>query len=294
MMLLALLADGDLAYLAGGCKEFVNLMVQRYLSLGGRISLKSNVDKIIVNNDRAVGVRLADGGECRADYTISAADAHSTIFKMLSGRYVDTEIVSRFERWPLYRPLVMVSYGVKREFRDEKPFQMIEIQEPLREGDRVISSLMLRIFNYSSHFAPSGKTVIQVEYDSDWDYWHSLYKENREEYNREKERLAGKILEHLDKYYPGIFNTVEVVDVATPVTTWRYTANYRGSWGGWLLTPANIFKAIKRSLPGLQSFYMAGQWVVPGGGVPASLYSGRHAVQLLCHQDHKKFKNCTP
>ena len=289
MMLLALLANRELAYLAGGCQEFVSLITQRYLSLEGRISFNSSVDKIIVENDRAAGVRLKDGGEYRADCIISAADGHSTIFQMLDGKYVDKEIVSRFEHWPLCHPMVMASYGVRREFRNERPFQMIEIQEPLWEGDRAVSSLMLRIFNYSSRFAPPGKTVIQAEYDSDWDFWYNLYRGNRDEYNREKDRLAGKILECLEKYYPGLSNIVEVADVATPVTTWRYTGNYRGSWGGWLLTPANMAKAVKRTLPGLQNFYMAGQWVMPGGGVPTSLYSGRHAVQLLCHRDGKKF-----
>jgi phytoene dehydrogenase-like protein len=34
---------------------------------------------------------------------------------------------------------------------------------------------------------------------------------------------------------------------------------------------------------------MAGQWVMPGGGVPACLYSGRHAIQLLCRDDGKAF-----
>lgn len=289
MMLLALLANRELAYLAGGCQDFVSLITRRYLSMEGRISFNSSVDKIIVEDNRAAGVRLKDGCEYRADYIISAADGYSTIFQMLDGKYIDKEIMSRFEHWPLCRPLVMVSYGVRREFRNEKPFQMIEIQEPLWEGDCPVSSLMLRIFNYSSRFAPPGKTVIQAEYDSDWDFWNNLYWKDRDKYNREKERLAGEILERLEKYYPEISSIVEVVDVATPVTTWRYTGNYRGSWGGWLLTSANIFKAIKRTLPGLQDFYMAGQWVMPGGGVPTSLYSGKHAIQLLCHRDGKKF-----
>jgi phytoene desaturase len=46
---------------------------------------------------------------------------------------------------------------------------------------------------------------------------------------------------------------------------------------------------IQRTLPGLSDFYMAGQWVMPGGGVPPCLLSGRHAVQLLCPNDGKTF-----
>ena len=87
---------------------------------------------------------------------------------------------------------------------------------------------------------------------------------------------------------------MEVTDVATPYTTWRYTLNYGGAWGGWLMTPQAIRTTIERTLPGLSDFYMAGQWVMPGGGVPSCLYSGRHAVQLLCRQDGKPFLTAVP
>jgi phytoene dehydrogenase-like protein len=45
----------------------------------------------------------------------------------------------------------------------------------------------------------------------------------------------------------------------------------------------------KKTLPGLENFYMAGQWVVPGGGVPPCFYSARHVIQILCKRDGKPF-----
>jgi phytoene dehydrogenase-like protein len=56
-----------------------------------------------------------------------------------------------------------------------------------------------------------------------------------------------------------------------------------------MMTPEAFRTTIARTLPGLDNFYMAGQWVMPGGGVYPVLYSGRHAVQLLCHQDGRPF-----
>jgi phytoene desaturase len=49
----------------------------------------------------------------------------------------------------------------------------------------------------------------------------------------------------------------------------------------------NILENIERRLPGLGNLYMAGHWVM--GGVPGVLFSGRHAVQLMCHDDGRKF-----
>jgi hypothetical protein len=47
-------------------------------------------------------------------------------------------------------------------------------------------------------------------------------------------------------------------------------------------------------LDGLKNFTMAGQWVMPGGGLPKSAQSGRWAVQKLTKSDKKKFKHFVP
>jgi len=45
---------------------------------------------------------------------------------------------------------------------------------------------------------------------------------------------------------------------------------------------------IQKALPGLRNFWLAGQWVEPGGGIPMVGLSGRNVVQLICHQDEKQ------
>jgi len=70
-------------YPIGGSLEFARVLEQRYLALGGKIHYKSEVVKILVENDQVVGVRLADGSEHHSDIVISAADGHTTIFEML-------------------------------------------------------------------------------------------------------------------------------------------------------------------------------------------------------------------
>jgi phytoene dehydrogenase-like protein len=42
-------------------------------------------------------------------------------------------------------------------------------------------------------------------------------------------------------------------------------------------------------LPGLDRFYLAGQWVEPGGGVPMATMSGRHAVEIICAAQGRPF-----
>lgn len=41
---------------------------------------------------------------------------------------------------------------------------------------------------------------------------------------------------------------VEVTDVATPYTTWRYTRNYRGAYEGWLPVPEVLTSRVEKTL----------------------------------------------
>lgn len=293
-MLLGMVADGHIGLLGNGSLDFALSIERRYRQLGGQVTYQATVKEILVQEDRAVGVRLIDGSEHYADVVVSAADGYSTIFDMLGGRYLDKKIEERYETWPKIRPLVMVSFGMAREFEEEPWLTMVRLEEPFVVGPQSIGELILRIFNYSTQFAPPGKTVVQAAFETTWGHWRSLYEEEQEGYRAEKERVAAEVLRRLERHFPGISAQVEMTDVATPHTLWRYTRNHRGAYMGWLPTPEVIMTTIPRTLPGLDDFYMAGQWVMPGGGVPPCLYAGRHVVQILCRRDGRPFVTTMP
>jgi len=169
-MVLGLLADGQMGLLEGGSLNFVLPIEKRYKDLGGQVTYKATVEEILVENDRAMGVRLVDGSQHRADIVVSAADGYSTIFEMLGGRYVDKKIENRYRNWELIRPLVMVSFGVAREFPGEPWLSIIMLERPFSVGRQAIDGLMLRLFNYSPRFAPPGKTVVQAAFETEWDF----------------------------------------------------------------------------------------------------------------------------
>ncbi len=293
MLILGLLPNRQLGLLTKSCTDFVGSMEERYKSLGGQVTYNSTVKEVIVENDRAVGVRLADGSEMRADVVVSAGDGHSTIFNLLGGKYIDKKLTERYKNWKLLSPVVTISYGVNREFKGEEPLRFLFLKTPLMIGDVSLTGFPIRFFNYSPHFAPSGKTVVQALLHTDFNWWNELQKD-RPRYDIAKKELAAKVLERLEPHYPGLTAQVEVTDVATPYTTWRYTLNREGAFMGWIPTPQAMRSQVKKTLPGLQNFYMAGQWVMPGGGVPPCLYSGRQVIQLLCKRDRKKFSASNP
>ncbi len=86
-----------------------------------------------------------------------------------------------------------------------------------------------------------------------------------------------------------IRNNLEMTDVATPITFERYTGNRHGSVPGWLMTTGTVGKRLPKTLPGLDRFYMIGQWQEPGGGVVMLALAGRETVQIICSRDGNEF-----
>lgn len=291
----AWLHNQNAGYPIGGSLPLSLAMANRYKALGGTIEYSSRVEKILVEDDRAVGVRLADGSEHRAGRVISAADGHTTLFEMLDGEYGDDQTRQPYQEWAPFPPLLYVGIGVNRTF-EEQPQTVSGISFPLRQpteiGSAVRERMELRIFNHDPTLAPEGKTSMTVMLLSDYDYWRELA-QDRAAYDEKKDQIARTIVELLDQRFPGISEQVEMVDVATPMTFERYTGNWKGSFEGWLLTPENastLIRPMRQTLPGLEKFYMCGQWVEPGGGLPTSVMSGRRLVQALCKEDQKKFE----
>ncbi len=303
MMTLAWMHNRDAGYPIGGSLDFARGIERRYLDLGGEIHYGARVEEILVEADRAVGVRLAGGAddgrprEHRADIVISAADGHATIFDMLAGRYADDKIRGYYEEWPIFQPIVQVSLGVARDLSAEPQMVSFPLEPPLTIAGEARERMGVRHFCDDPTMAPPGKSAVVVSFDSDYAYWQELHRE-RERYDAEKKDIAVKVIAQLEKRLPGIEDQVEVVDVATPITTERYTGNWQGSIEGWMITAETMGmmmgKGMDKTLPGLENFYMVGQWVEPGGGVPTAAGSGRRVIQMICKRDGKRFEARVP
>ena len=81
-----------------------------------------------------------------------------------------------------------------------------------------------------------------------------------------------------------------MTDVTTPATIIGFSNNWKGSYEGWLATPETGFDGLPNTLSGLDNFYLCGQWVAVGGGVPTAMMSGRTVAQLICQKEHKEFE----
>ena len=273
-------------YIKGGSFPLAQRMVEKFNKLGGKLSYKKRVEKIIVENNVAKGVLLSVGTTIPADFVISAADGYSTIFRMLEAKYMSKEIDFAYKNWELFTPIVQVSFGIKKDVPSEFPI-IINITKGLTIGKTTLDNgYSVMNYAYDSTMAPEGKTTIVLRYDSPWKLWENM---DDNEYKEEKLQIKKDATTCLEKIYPGITEFIEVVDVATPTTDVKYTGVKDGAYEGFMPSKDNMMKTLKMQLPGLQNFYMAGQWLFPGGGLPPSAQTGKWAVQLICKKEKQRF-----
>ncbi len=290
--MLAWMTAGNAGYPVGGTPKLIGLILDRYASLGGKIRFGAEAEKIIVDNGRASGVLLSNGERLAADIVISAADGHATLFDMLEGKYVSDKFKKVYETFKLFPSCVQVSLGVAADLKDEPGlFYAALDREIVIDPQTKTSSFSVRIFNFDPTFAPPGKTAVVVFFVTTNDgYWRSLRDNDRPKYDAEKNRVAREVIAAFESRFPAARGKVEVVDVATPATVVRYTGNWRGSMEGWLMTPATGFRPLPAVLPGLKNFYMVGQWISPGGGLPSGLLTARAVSQKICRDNRRPWK----
>jgi phytoene dehydrogenase-like protein len=295
MSLLAYLHTGNASFPTGGSLAFAHALERRYLDLGGDILYNAQVEKILTEDNRAVGVRLYNDAVLTADYVISAADGRGTIFDMLDGQYLNRSIQRMYDGHLPLHTQVQVSLGVKRDMSAEPHWVTYLLDEPLLIIGEERREVGVKHYCFDPGLAPAGKSVMEVMIRSEYEYWQRIY--GRKLYDTEQNQVSDLVVDFLGRQYPGIREDIEFTDEATPLSYERYTGNWRGATCGFLLskdTMPMLITGVPKTLPGLENFYMAGHWVEPGGTVTLAAASGRCVVQLICHADGRPFEATLP
>ena len=282
IMMFAWFNQKNAGYLIGGSLPLAKRMTEKYMSLGGKLTTKAKVSNIIVENNTAKGVVLSDGTRLESDYVISAADGHSTIYNMLEGKYLSKKISNAYNNWELFTPLVQVSFGINKILVSDGPVESWLVKDQLIGRTKPESGYSIMNYSFDPTMAPDGKSVIVIRYESPWELWKDM---SPDEYKNEKSQIEQDAKAILEKRYPGISSSLEVCDVATPLTDVNYTGVWKGAYEGFMPSSKNLMANLDPVLPGLKKFYMAGQWLFPGGGLPPAGQSGKWAIQYICRDE---------
>jgi len=283
-------------YPIGGSLNFSKILEKKFIELGGKINYRSKVAKITTEiadgRNKVCGIELENGTQEAADYIVSAADGHSTIFKLLDSKFINEETIFPYEKLDTCPSLIYISFGIKQKFEDIPGQVVLSLDKELEiDAGTKIKSITFRIFNYDSTLAPEGSTLISCLIPTNQhQYWIDLKKNEPEKYKGEKDRIGKDVLACFENRFNGASEQLEMMDIATPASITRYTHNWKGSFAGWSMNAKTVMRKIRKTLPDLDNLYLAGQWVEVVGGLPVAIMSGRQAAQLICDKDGKEFE----
>jgi phytoene dehydrogenase-like protein len=206
---------------------------------------------------------------------------------MLGGKYLTKKIKNAYDNWELFTPIVQVSFGINGIVPSDSPNELHMVPDCKIGRTKTTNGYSFMNYQFDPTMAPDGKSVIVMRFESPWELWNDM---KPEEYENEKTKIEEDARALLLKHYPDLKDSIEVADVATPLTDVRYTGVWKGSYEGFLPSSKNLMDNIPPTLPGLKKFYMAGQWLFPGGGLPPAGQSGKWAIQYICKEEKKSFR----
>ena len=275
---MGILARGDGGFPEGGSLPFAGRIAAKFQALGGELIMNTRAEKVVIENGRATGV-MANGKLIPADAVIVTADT------MLAHNLFDVELKA-----PWYDEMrkhteptmcVFVSLGINADLSAYPHGLVVKPDKPLELSGRKYEYLSLNNYAADRDYSPEGKSAVTLVLDGDtWDYWKKAKEEGR--YKEEKAKLAETVIAALAERIPEIEGSVEVCDVATPLTYERYCGNWKGSWMSEVAFNMNVGNGYPAAIDGLSGVYFAGQRMMPPGGLPVALMTGRTAVQYLC------------
>jgi phytoene dehydrogenase-like protein len=98
------------AYPTGGCIAVTSAYIKGIKDNGGEIFLNTPVEKVIVEDGKAVGI-IAGGEEYRAQYVVSNADIKNTVFNLVGEQYFEQDYLDYIKglKYSFRSPVVRIA-----------------------------------------------------------------------------------------------------------------------------------------------------------------------------------------
>ncbi|MDF5725508.1 MAG: carotene isomerase [Rhizonema sp. PD37] len=263
---------GGVNYPKGGVGQIAQKLVEGLVQYGGLIQYQARVTKIIIENKKAVGVQLANGQIYHAQRIVSNATRWDTFENLLPKQEipnVENKWQQRYQKSPSFLSLHM---GVKASVlpnETECHHILLEEWEKMADPEGTVFVSIPTLLD--PNLSPTGYHIIHSftpHWFADWQGFSAS------EYEAKKEEAAGRIIQRLEKIFPGLDAGLDYLEVGTPRTHRRFLGREDGTYGpiprrklrGLLGMPFN-----RTAIPRL---YCVGDSTFPGQGLNAVAFSG--------------------
>lgn len=284
----------------GGSSKIVETIDPVIEEAGGTILISAEVDEILVEGSKAVGVKMADGKEFRGDMVISGAGLMTTyktlmpeaVFKKNKLEEQITKVNNSVAHLSLYIGLngspeelnlpkanywvypgdVSHDECVERYVKDtNQPFPVVYISFPSAKDP-----------DWSNRYP--GKSTIDIitlmpyEIFAKWE--DTRWKNRGDEYETLKESFAQRLLDELFKLEPHLKDKIDFYELSSPITTKHFINYEKGEIYGLDHSPDRFQHKFLRPHTPVKNFYLTGQDIVTAG-IGGALFSGLLTVSAI-------------
>lgn len=269
------------SFIQGGCQKLPEALADYITAHGGCIHQNTVVEKVLIENGQAKGIRLADGREVEADAVVGCGAGKDFFEKCVGLEHLDEEYRKILAEFRPMEAVFMLHLGV-----DYDPMQYLKSSlyycygmydlhaatEKLRTGVYHEGDDGYLIFVPSFHapeFAPEGKHCVTIYTVAPDTLKDASWEERKEEYADKLIRLAERQLPELGKH-------IVTRKIMTAEDYRRFTHMEKSSFGG--VVPIWNQKNPPHMTP-VQGLYFVGQQSENAGGVGAVILGARSAYE---------------
>lgn len=290
-------------YPIGGSARIAETMIPGIEAAGGQVLVKADVQQILLEGGRAVGVRLEDGQEIRAPWVISDAGVGNTFLRMLPPsesrldkiRKALREIKPSAGHICLYVglkgssqeiPITPSNYWIYPGYDHDESIERFR-QDP--EAPLPVCYISFPSFK-DPEFATQhpGRSTIEAitfapyEWFSRWE--QTQWRKRGEDYEALKEKFSQRLFEQIDRWVPEVKGKVDYHELSTPLST-RHFANYpEGEIYGLDHTPRRFRQTWLRPQTPIPGLFLTGQDVV-SDGIAGALMGGVVAASAVLRKN---------
>ena len=227
-------------YPKGRSQTISDALVKLIEARGGKVLLGTRVERILVKDGAAYGVRCAGGWEFRARAVVSNASAWTTFHELLEASKEAEEYKSRMAAYSVSLSSFQVFLGLKKDLAKDLSGKDSEIfvepgydleasYEAARKADVANCGMGVTLYdNLFPGYSPKGKNTVNILALQGFDHWEKFEsdygKGQKSAYRAEKERMAEVMIRRAERaVLPGLSKAIEVKAIGTPLTNMRYT-----------------------------------------------------------------------
>lgn len=223
-------------HVKGGAQAISNALVEEFARCGGELIYHAEVSQITVEDKAVTGVELLDGRSFRAGRVLVNANRIRTYTDFIDPRWVPEET---FRDLKVSRPgesIFALYLGLSCPPEDVGMRHGINyLTDPVNKGTtqeargyniHEANAAYVSCYNLDdADYSEPGTSAITVLVGSALEPWLNL---GQEQYHQQKFTFADNVLQLMERFYPGIRDHIEELEISTPLTHMRYL----GSPGG--------------------------------------------------------------